>query len=118
MIGELKRNTTINAFDIDQIMALPGGKRNIKKVKSHLESSKSALKEGKDSLIPIKKVEVPVHLKTEEVPRPEDEGIDKMELEYTIEKKRIRLINDAIHKAERAKAKKENNMFGVTGVTR
>ena len=51
-----------------------------------------------------KEPEKPVRLELEEdKDRPEDEGMEKEDIEYMIERKRIRVITEARNKAEKAK---------------
>ena len=111
-------------FKEETTLALLGNKKNLKKMASEysvvgqaMAGTKLSLKGGNNSQISLKEAEEPVHLELEEgVHRPKDEGMNKERIEHLIEKKRVRVMIDAIHKAE--KAKKETNMFGVVGITR
>ena len=76
--------------------------------------TKSSLKAGRDSQATIKKAEVAVNLEIDQsVKRPNDEGMDKEDIEYSILKKRIRVIMDAKNKAE--KAQQDEGVFAAIG---
>jgi len=59
---------------------------------------------------------MPVRLVEKEVKRPDDEGMDKQDIEFLIEKKRTRVTTNARLKAE--KAKLQTNIFGVGAIPR
>ena len=90
------------------------GKRKLKRMTSDLSNSNdgtgsSRITRKRSSQYPVlsksvakKEKESPVRLDIrEDVDRPYDEGIEKEELEFQIERKRLRVNFEARHKAEK-----------------